>query len=185
MLTKIKIGLAFFVLAGLIGTGVWMIQTDGNNNESEIRYIASDFLVDVTDDRVLAGAAHNIFIGKVIAQTGTKTDRHPMTQFSVEVIENIKGNFTGTITVNQEGGYENIDGKNYLFLMEGDKLIKPGKTYLFATRVNDAEGWHTLVPVYGDIPIEDQNDQKDKKERFKKAFEQEIPLEEQIQKQRS
>ncbi|MGC9539652.1 hypothetical protein [Streptomyces sp. UG1] len=35
-------------------------------------------------------------------------------------------------------------------LFEGDRLLRPGQTYLFATTDEAAFGWRTLVPVYGD-----------------------------------
>lgn len=180
MLTKIKIGIVFVVLASLISTGFWVTQT------SEISYGNADF-VNVTDDRELIGAVHNVFFGKVIAQTGNKINTvpagkaggfSPQTQFSVEVLENVKGNLNGMITVNQYGGYKEEGNVNRLVLIEGDKPLEPGKTYLFATRFNNIDGWHTLVSTYGDLPITDQTDYQNKKERFKKAFEQEIPIKE-------
>lgn len=171
----------FFVLAGLVGTGFWFTQTNDHEGGNGIIYNQASFAIDVTDDNKLVGAAHNVFVGKVIDQTGTKTDRSsPQTQFSVEILENIKGNLTGIVTVNQGGGYENIGGQNYLILTEGDKLIEPGKTYLFVTRVSDG-GWHTFAPAYGDLLITDQTDYQNKIERFERAFAQEIPLKDAVQ----
>ncbi len=187
MLTKAKISIIFVVLAGLLGTGFWIMQTNGYNSGSENIFVQADS-IDVTDDRILVGATHNVFIGKVIAQTGNKSNTppaeagdtpgfSPQTQFSVGVLENIKGNLNGTITVSQYGGYEEEDSVNRLVLIEGDKLLKPGKTYLFATRFNDVDGWHTIfVPNYGDLPITDNKDYQNKIERFKKALTQEIPI---------
>lgn len=195
MLTKTKISIVLVVLAGLLGTGFLVMQTNGYKNGSEISYGDADYSINVTDDRELVGAVHNVFIGKVIAQTGTKSNTpppeagdtpgfSPQTQFSVEILENIKGNLNGIITVSQYGGYKEKEGVNRLALFEGDKLLEPGKTYLFATRFNDIDGWHTIfVPNYGDLPITDQTDYKNKLEKFKKAFTQEIPIKEQKQKQ--
>ena len=192
MLTKTKTSIVLLVLTGLIGTGFLVTQINGYKSGSEISYGHADS-IDVTDDRVLVGAAHNVFIGKVIAQTGNKPNTPPVeagdtpgfspqTQFSVEVLENIKGNLKGTIIVSQYGGYVEKDGVNQLVLVEGDKPLESGKTYLFATRFNDIDGWYTIiVPNYGDLPITDQTDHQNKLERFKKAFAQEIPLKEQKQ----
>ncbi len=186
MITKTKISIVFVVLAGLIGTGLLVMQTNGYNSGSEIGYSAS-FVFNVTDDRELVGFADNVFIGKVIAQTGNKANTpppeagdvpgsSPQTQFSVEVLENIKGNLSGIITVSQEGGYEEKNGVNRLVLMDGDELLEPGKTYLFATQFNDIDGWHAIIiPNYGNLPIKDQTDHKNKVERFKKAYSKEIP----------
>ena len=174
MLSKIKMVFAFFVLAGLVGAGFWLTQTNEHEGGTEFAYSEALYSFNVTDDRELVGIAHNVFVGKVIAQTGTTTDPYLQTQFSVEVLENIKGNLTGTVTVNQKGGYENIEGKQYLIITKDDKLLEPDETYLFVTRVSDFGG-HLLVPVYGDLLIKDQTDRQDKMERFKRAFAQEIP----------
>ncbi|NJD51646.1 MAG: hypothetical protein FIB07_02140 [Candidatus Methanoperedens sp.] len=185
MITKIKIGIIFAVMAGLIATGFWFSQTD------KISYAQVDYMVDVTNDSALVGSVDNVFIGKVIAQTGNKPNSvpagkasgfSPQTQFNVEVLENIKGNLNGIIKVSQYGGYEKKNGENQLILIEGDKLLEPSKTYLFAAGVNDIDKWYTLVPAYGDLPITDQTDQQNKRERFKKAFAQEISPEEWRQK---
>ncbi|MCZ7383191.1 MAG: hypothetical protein O8C63_00375 [Candidatus Methanoperedens sp.] len=188
MLTKTKISIVFVILAGLIGTGFLVMQTNGYNGGSEISYSSASFVFNVTDDRELVGFADNVFIGKVIAQTGNKANTpppeagdvpgfSPQTQFSVEVVENIKGNLSGIITVSQEGGYKEKNGVNRLVLMDGDNLLEPGNTYLFATSFNDIDGWHAIIiPNYGNLPIKDQKDHKNKVERFKKAFSQEIPF---------
>jgi len=45
------------------------------------------------DDRILMGASHDVFIGRVISQIGTQViGGAPQTQFTVSVIANIKGN---------------------------------------------------------------------------------------------
>lgn len=162
-------------MTGLIGTGFWLAQTNEREGGTKVSYSEDFYSFNVTDDRELVGAAQNVFVGKVIAQTGTTTDPDLRTQFSVEVLENIKGNLTGTVTVSQNGGYENFEGKQYLIITEGDKLLEPGETYLFATRVSDFGG-HLLVPVYGDLLIKDQTDRQAKMERFERAFAQEIPF---------
>lgn len=106
------------------------------------------FVTDFSNDQMLMGATHNVFVGKVLAQVSTKERGiGPETQFSVEVISNIKGNLTGTVLVNQEGGYKN----GILVLAEssgiqhGDPLLIPGKTYLFASRYSSEQNWYTLV----------------------------------------
>ncbi|KAB2947524.1 MAG: hypothetical protein MPEBLZ_04369 [Candidatus Methanoperedens nitroreducens] len=186
MLTKTKIIIVFVVLAGLVGTGFLIMQTSGYRSGSETNYLSADFIFNVTDDRELVGFADNVFVGKVIAQTGNKSNTpppeagdvpgfSPQTQFSVEVFENIKGNISGIVTMSQEGGYKEKYSVIQLTLIEGDKLLEPGKTYLFAAKFNYIDGWYTLVPAYGDLPIKDQTDHKNKVERFKKAFSQEIP----------
>lgn len=98
------------------------------------------------NENILVGAAHNIFVGRVVEQTGDKvTQIGPRTQYAVEVVLSVKGSLNGLVTVDMMGGYE--DGK--LVMVENDDpdnfLLKPGATYLFVTRYNEQENWHTLI----------------------------------------
>ncbi len=102
---------------------------------------------DFSDDNVLIGASHSVFVGKVVRVIGTQ-DRGfgPETQDEVAVVANIKGNLQGYITVNQEGGYEN----GVLYVIGGDGasdkyLLQQGSTYLFATRYNPLRNWYTII----------------------------------------
>jgi hypothetical protein len=111
-----------------------------------------------SDNRVLAGSADNIFVGKVIRQMGNKSNRPwrgAEGQFETKVIMNIKGNLEGSVIVDQIGGYK--DGK---FYMQGldfavgnmskpeDYVLNPGSTYLFASRQDDQENWQ-IVSIPG------------------------------------
>jgi len=105
------------------------------------------YAADFSNDKILMGASHNVFVGKVIAQIGTEERGiGPETQFQVEVISNIKGELKGSVVVDQIGGYK--DGKLYTFGdMSGNDsnyLLAPGSTYVFATRYNDKKDWYTL-----------------------------------------
>jgi hypothetical protein len=85
------------------------------------------------------GAADNLFVGTVIKQVSAiPHERKPRTQFSVNVIYNIKGNLQDETIINQIGGY--LNGVLYV-ITEGDNpedyLLSPGSTYLFATRGNN------------------------------------------------
>lgn len=111
-------------------------------------YPAMFYPIDLTKDINLLGSSHDVFIGKVISQTGDKeTQIGPRTQYSVEVIDNIKGKLKDIIvTVDMLGGYDK-DGK-LVVIEENDPtdfLLKPGSTYLFATRYNEEEDWYTLI----------------------------------------
>src|SRR5690242_20537317 len=59
----------------------------------------------LSDDRVLMGASHFVFVGKVLDQVGRArvAGRMPGAQFNVDVVQNIKGNIKGTVVVNQWG----------------------------------------------------------------------------------
>lgn len=128
------------------------------------------YIADFSDDTVLIGFSQNTFIGEVVSTKGSKKlGVIPETQFNVKVIENIKGNLSGTIVVNQEGGYLN----NTLYVMENDVLLETGKIYLFATRYNESEKFYTLVPVHGKVKIDTDKKIKDFSDRFTKAFKEE------------
>lgn len=129
-------------------------RDSSNNNgklEQKVIYVDAQYAADFSDDKILMGASHNVFVGKVIRQSGTKERGiGPETQFEVVVIDNIKGDLHGVITVDQQGGYK--DGTLYVV---GDDtvspakdgsgyLLQPGSTYLFATRYNPTEHWYTL-----------------------------------------
>lgn len=131
-----------------------MIAIQSVNQPTRIQYIDTQYAADFSNDAILMGASHNVFIGKVLAQTGAKERGiGPETQFSVRVISNIKGNLAGVITVDQQGGMKN----NFLYIVQDDNLptptsnedtymLKPGSTYLLATRYNNKENWYTLNP---------------------------------------
>lgn len=146
------------------------------NNPPEnpvIRTIELSTAFDVSDTRRLVGWADNVFIGKVIGQDGTiSRDGIPETQFKVEISDNIKGEFNGTVIVNQQGGYKG----NELILIENDQLLQEGQSYLFVTRHLKEENWNTLVPVYGDILITNQEAKKELIEKYTIAYKNEIPF---------
>ncbi|MDO8659307.1 MAG: hypothetical protein Q7K54_01775 [Candidatus Parcubacteria bacterium] len=137
------------VLVAILGIGLYT-----NTIKLPItREIHVQYVADFSDDRILMGASHNVFVGKVIKQVGDKRlGETPETQFTVEVLSNIKGDLQGTIVVNQLGGYK----YGMLYVVDSgdtvgpiskntDLLLKIGTTYLFATRYNSEENWHTAI----------------------------------------
>ncbi|MEK8133163.1 hypothetical protein WMW72_35400 [Paenibacillus filicis] len=137
-----------------------------------IKTMALSYAFDVTDTRRLVGWADNVFVGKVVKQVGTKTlIGTPETQFKVEVSDNIKGKFNGTVIVNQQGGFNKFE----LILIENDQLLQEGQSYLFVTKHLKEENWNTLVPVYGDILIDNKEAKKELIDKYTKAYKNEIP----------
>jgi hypothetical protein len=112
--------------------------------------VAPIYSSDFSDIKVLVGAAHNIFIGRVVEQVSTKERGiGPETQFAVDVVSNIKGNLDGRVVVNQQAGFR--DGTLYVISDNDprsnnvqDYLLTPGSTYILATRYNKSQGWYTL-----------------------------------------
>lgn len=152
--TLLSVLLMVIVVAG---AGVFM--TIQSQMQPGFSYTEALYATDVSDPRQLVGITENVFIGRVVSFNETHyPDGIPESLFTVEVLENIKGELKGEVTVNQQGGTwpATDDGTaGDLHLVNEDALLVPGQTYLFAT-LPDAEGrWHTLVPVYGDIAIKD------------------------------
>lgn len=152
------------LLTGLLLIIAIFSDRSGGNREplwsarcSEIAYfppieLSPSYAADFSNDRFLMGASHNVFVGKVLRQTGTKERGiGPETQFEVEVVTLIKGDVEGIVMVNQQGGVKD----DFLYIMEGGDAVIPrddenyflqsGSTYLLATRYNDQEKWHTLI----------------------------------------
>lgn len=165
------------VIAASLALGVFGLNYFINSPPENpiIRTIETLSVIDIYNPREVVGFSDNVFAGKVIKQIGTKSlTSYPETQFEVEVLDTIKGELKGTIKVNQQGGYEG----DYLFLMGGSdsKLLIEGETYLFATRYLKEENWHTVIPVGGEILINNEEERKELIEKYTKVYENEIPF---------
>lgn len=146
-------------LASLLAAGfiAWAFFLGGSGvGPGEDVFVDPLWVFDRTDDKELAGASHNVFFGTVTSKIGQTNERRWLeTQFKVDVLENLKGSLEGTVTVNQEGG-EYSDGSAHR--VRGDTMIEAGQTYLFATRHDVADDWHTIVPEYGNLKLEPSGD---------------------------
>jgi hypothetical protein len=142
-----------------------------------------DYAFEPADERQLVGFATNVFVGRVVGEVGAEGapvsgpgDRViPRTQFSVAVLENVKGDLSGKVKVSQTGGYDESVGR--VVRIQGDPLLKPGQEYLFATSYDQEEGWYTIAAQpFGTVPIEDERQQTNLVERFEQARERQIPF---------
>lgn len=111
---------------------------------------------DVSNTETLVKHVDNVFIGKIIKQTGTESKYGgiPYTHFSVSVLSNIKGDLQRTINVRQLGGYRN----GILHIVKGGDMIVPGEeggadknfllqighVYVFATNHNKEKTLHAV-----------------------------------------
>ncbi|MFJ7409651.1 hypothetical protein ACIQWZ_02425 [Streptomyces sp. NPDC098077] len=142
-------GAAVLVTVGL-STAVY--QQAAEHRESSDSQLALTYEADFSDDANLAGAAENLFYGKVTVVKGQKDLGIGIeTQYAVEVQRVFKGTVTGVIVVNQQGGRD-ADG-NVVDLPENDTLLQAGSRYLFATKYHPGRTFHTVIPVHGDQPI--------------------------------
>ena len=110
----------------------------------EVHY---EYVADISDPRVLVGASHNVFVGRVIGQSGPlKVSDDSSVQFQVKVIYNVKGNLGGVITVDQQDYGSESAG------------IAVGAVYVFSTRYNKDRGWYTIsAPGYNRTLITEHN----------------------------
>ena len=145
------LSLALLAVAGWQMTMGYFAQTD---------YASPSYAVDVTNDRELVGLAHDVFFGKVTDKQGQTLNRgFPETQFSVRVLDPIKGNLSGDIQVNQHGGRD-LSGRNFRMSDDPD-LLSVGSTYLFVTRTNSGLGWRTVLSGRGKIKLDVPADASD------------------------
>lgn len=135
--------------------------------------------IDPNDERYLVGESTDVFFGRVTEQSGSEGVETnagnvvPQTQFSVEVQEAIKGDATGTVTVNQEAGYEDDGHTNHKHLrqFDGDQLLETGQEYLFYTIYEEGRGVYTLTaPVSNShVQIDDKTERSKEREEAKQA----------------
>ncbi|MEK7183878.1 MAG: hypothetical protein AAB776_04580 [Patescibacteria group bacterium] len=137
ILRRAAVGSVFFVVALGLGLHTNLLKLPLTVT------ITTEWLANSDDDRVLVGAAHNVFVGKVVRKVANKnTDIGPFTQFEVAIVTNIKGDFSGNVMIQQQGGYR----EGVLYVVEGDPLLQPGSTYLFASRTGQEgdETWNVI-----------------------------------------
>lgn len=147
----IAVGAALAVAVG-IGGSVLHQEVNQRNEAATTSHVSLTYDADFSDDANLAGAAEDLFYGKVTALKGQKDlGIGPETQYAVEVQRVFKGDVTGVVVVNQQGG-EDEDG-NVVNLPEDDALLEVGKRYLFATKYDPDHRFNTVIPVHGDIPV--------------------------------
>src|SRR5215207_9030084 len=124
MRSLIVVALAAVLSLGVAGAAVagWQWQHAAGGNGS---YAVSDvgighplYDLDPRDDRALAAYATDIFIGRVLDQTGAAGaptsapgQELPQSQFAVEVLHVVKGQAGGVVTVNQVGGLDTQVGE--------------------------------------------------------------------------
>lgn len=145
--------------------------------------IAPAYAFDAKDKRKLVGYATNVFKGRVLEDVGYEGEPLsgpgnkvlPQTQFSVEVLGNIKGNITGTVVLDRTGGYDEEGREVHV---EGASPPEPGREYVFSTGYDRETGWYTVVALpYGAVPLEDeQEDRAAVEERFAAAEANQMPV---------
>ncbi len=134
---------------------------------------------DVSDREKLTAFASDVFVGRVVERAGTEPlilpalvaeeedDLLPQTQFAVEVQETIKGEASGTVVVNQQGGVDRRT--DHLILIDGEPLLEV-RDVLLTTRYDPDNGWYELVGGgYGRVRLGGPAERDDVVQRFKRA----------------
>ncbi len=176
----LALAIAAILIAGYVGVGKPSETGSAEGPATEVIHMEVSYGFEASEKEKLVGFAENVFTGRVIEQVGSEEMADPdsaaegpgipQTQFAVETLENIKGDLTGTVTVNQQGGDLKLNGNKKKVLIEGDPLLEPGGEYLFVTRYEDNEGWHTIAAQpFGKIKVEDRGKRKEVKEEFQQA----------------
>ena len=117
--------------------------------------------LDPRDDRAMAAYATDIFIGRVLSQTGdagaptsAPGQELPQSQFGVEVLQMVKGEAAGVVTINQVGGLDAEAGQT--MLLDGDVLLLQGQIELFlVVRVPEREWYQIVAASHGHLPADD------------------------------
>ena len=133
----------------------------GKSGPLVIREIQQEYEADFSNDGILVGGSHNIFVAKIIKKVGNESRLSaPKTQFEAEIIYNIKGSLSGKVIVSQTGGYLNgilyvVGGINFGDVVgptnesEAKYLLQPGYTYLLATRHIKPDDFYTMLSFPG------------------------------------
>lgn len=146
--SKMKIVLSLGALAALaIVVMVFSSITKPiNSNEITTSYLRGTFSIDYSNLNAVVGDADYVFLGNVVSEDDTVykdvatienedgTTREvssPYTNYTIKVMENIKGNLTTDLAIPvQKSGGLSEDGTQY-FLYEGDELPIVGENYIF------------------------------------------------------
>ena len=149
--------------------GIVLSLAGCGNKEIEISEVMGCYTIDVHSYEALAGNADYVMIGKVVDELGvdykwpvmkenedgTQTElTKPYTKYSVEVIENLKGEFSQEepIIITKKGGITK-DGK-FCDLYESDTLPVEGNEYVFYVYAQE-DGRNLVSGPNSSIPLSD------------------------------
>ena len=170
-------GLSLGVAAGVMAGWQWQHAAGGNARKVVVDAGIGHpiYALDPRDDRSLAAYATDIYIGRVLDQTGAvgaptsaPGQELPQSQFAVEVLHVLKGQAGGVVTVNQVGGLDPQAGRT--MLLEGDALLRPGASELFLVVFVPERGWYQIVAAgHGHVPADDPDQRETLINRFTQA----------------
>lgn len=130
-----------------VGAGAWFtVPYDAD-------VVHATYAVDLGSAELAAGWADDIFVAHVESQESARRDADGLlyTPFKVEVKSTLQGLVSGDVVVAQEGGDDPITRQRVVF-DGGAAGLKPGKTYILATRLSSQDGWHLAPSNF--VPVE-------------------------------
>jgi hypothetical protein len=169
----LSLGTAGAILARWHGELVTNVNMPADVAEIGIGHPMYD--LDPRDDRAMAAYATDIFIGRILSQTGNAGaptsapgKEVPQSQFAVEVLYAVKGEAEGVVTINQVSGLDAQAKRMMLF--EGDALLRPGASELFLVAQIPQMEWYQIVAAgYGHLPADDAGKRAALVDRFAQA----------------
>ncbi|WP_354471874.1 cell surface protein [Lysinibacillus parviboronicapiens] len=156
-------------LIGSISAGALLLMfgcNDKKDTEVNVGYVHASYAFDVNDLNQFVGSADNVFVGYVEkiegteykfpttieTETGSKTISTPHTNYSIRVIDNLKGELKKDqpIPLQKAGGISEDGSTQVIF--ENDILPEEGKYYIFSTLNQPdgsilAGGTNTTIPL--------------------------------------
>jgi hypothetical protein len=164
VIITLAIGLSVAAMGGVLARWHWERAGGVNalNATADLETGDPIFEIDPRDDRALAAYATDIFIGKVLRQTGAvgaptsaPGQEIPQSQFAVDVLHAIKGKAEGVVTINQVGGLDRDAGQ--IMLLAGDTLLRPGASEVFLLVFVPERKWYQIVAGgHGHLPVGDE-----------------------------
>jgi hypothetical protein len=133
------------------------------------------YALDPQDDHALAAYASDIFLGRVLGQTGdlgaptsAPGQEVPQSQFAVEVLHTLKGEAAGVVTINQVGGRDAQARR--MMLLDGDTLLRAGRSELFlVVHIPEMEWYQIAAAGHGHLPADDVAEREALIDRFTQA----------------
>ena len=149
--------------------GIVLSLAGCGNKEIEISEVMGCYTIDVHSYEALAGNADYVMIGKVVDELGvdykwpvmkenedgTQTElTKPYTKYSVEVIENLKGELSQEepIIISKDGGI--TKDEKFCDLYESDTLPVEGNEYVFYVYAQE-DGRNLVSGPNSSIPLSD------------------------------
>jgi hypothetical protein len=148
-------------------------------DEMDVKYYTASFVIDETDLTQVTTYASYVFIAKVISYDKTEylngDAELPLTFYSVQVLENIKGNLITdeNIELKKAGGL--IKNSTKFSICQDDILPEQGGTYLFAAVIFDDDLYCPMPNMVVKLDTEDTNwSENEVVQRYTEALKQEV-----------